>query len=109
MRSSERYPRLGITGAVLGAIATVMGYGAGGFLVLSILIGSISILLRSKGPSALATLIYTVTVSASFYIVGFRIISDPLSTQTLLLFLCMIAIPTSLAAVVDGIRSARAN
>ncbi len=109
MTTSQRYFRLAILGVILGAIATVMGYGAGGFLLLSIVVGSIVILLRTKAASAVAILIYTSSICASFFVFGLRIISDPLSMQVLLIFLCMIAIPTGLAVALDYIRGMYRN
>jgi len=78
-----------------------MSYGAGGCLILAIAIGSLAVIARWKTNTIPATLIYATAV---FYTVGFRIISGPLSAQTLMIFLMMIAIPTLIAILVAGFR-----
>ena len=85
-------------------MSTFMSYGAGGALILSILIGSVAVIVRRKADTVSATLVYTISVCAFFYVVGFRIISEPLSGQTLMMFLPMIAVPIIVAAVVAGSR-----
>ena len=81
-----------------------MSYGAGGCLILAIAIGSLAVIARWKTNTIPATLIYATAVCAAFYTVGFRIISGPLSAQTLMIFLMMIAIPTLIAVLVAGFR-----
>lgn len=96
--------RLAITGGFLGSLCTFASYGAGGALILSILIGSLLVIGRRKSDTVSATLVYTFSVCAFFYAVGFSIISEPLSGQTLMIFLLMIAVPGAVAAVVAGFR-----
>jgi hypothetical protein len=82
-----------------------MSYGAGGFLILAIIIGSLAVIARWKTNTFMATLIYATSVCAAFYALGFRIISEPLSAQTLMIFLAMIGIPTFTAILVSSIRA----
>lgn len=103
MRKPQRHLRLAAIGAILGATSTFGGYGAGGLLILSILVGCLTILIRTPGHATSATAIYAFAVCSSFYTFGFRIISGPLSTSTLLIFVAMIGVPISSAVVVDWI------
>jgi hypothetical protein len=82
-----------------------MSYGAGGALILSIAIGSLLVIARWKTNTPTATLIYATSVCAAFYALGFRIISEPVNTQTLMIFLAMIGIPTFIAILVSSIRA----
>ena len=105
MRRSQSYLRLAIIGAILGSLSTFMSYGAGGGLILAIAIGSLSVIARWKTNTPTATLIYATSVCAAFSAVGFWIISEPLSAQTLMIFLVMIGIPTFIAILVSSIRA----
>ena len=105
MRRSQSYLRLAIIGAILGSLSTFMSYGAGGGLILAIAIGSLSVFARWKTNTPTATLIYATSVCAAFSAVGFWIISEPLSAQTLMIFLVMIGIPTFIAILVSSIRA----
>ena len=105
MRRSQSYLRLAIIGAILGSLSTFMSYGAGGGLILAIAIGSLSVIVRWKTNTPTATLIYATSVCAAFSAVGFWIISEPLSAQTLMIFLVMIGIPTFIAILVSSIRA----
>jgi hypothetical protein len=104
MRPRQSYLRLAITGAVLGSISTFMNYGAGGFLILAIAVGSLAVITRWKTSTIPATLICATAVCATFYTVGFRMISDPLSGQTLMMFLALIGIPTLIAIMASGFK-----
>ena len=105
MRRSQSYLRLATIGAILGSLSTFMSYGAGGGLILAIAIGSLSVIARWKTNTPTATLIYATSACAAFSAVGFWIISEPLSAQTLMIFLVMIGIPTFIAILVSSIRA----
>ena len=84
-------------GLFLGIISSQSGYGAGGVLSLSITIGSLG-LMTTSGPQRVAKVfIYCASLWGSFYIFGFRNISEPLSIYAIYATIGYVCIPTGIA------------
>lgn len=96
-----------LCGLVLGIITSFMGYGAGGGLILSLIVGSLLLVITSGRFRTIKTSLYCVSLCLGFYVAGFTKISDPLSLTALLIFLCKILAPICVAFVVNILSKTR--
>ncbi|MGJ8644269.1 MAG: hypothetical protein ACSHX9_12745 [Luteolibacter sp.] len=97
------FKRLGIyvvSGLVLGVACSFLGLGAGGAMFLSVITGTLWILMSGSHQKVLKTFCYCFSISLGFWVFGFDTISDPTSIHTLSIFLAMILIPTGLSALI---------
>lgn len=90
-----------LLGVVLGVITSFLGYGAGGGLILSLVVGSLYLVCNSGRLRTIKTFVYCVSLCLAFYVAGFTKISEPLSLIALLIFLVMILVPVCVAFVVN--------
>jgi hypothetical protein len=84
---------------LLGAASSQLGYGAAGALILTILTGSLILILTSGRLRAARVFAYCASIWGSFWILGFRNISEPLSIYAAYAFLGFVCIPAGIAAV----------
>lgn len=90
-------------GAFLGALSALLGYGAAGGLMLTILGGSLWLVFRSGHPRNPWVLNYCIFAVMSFYVFGYHGIYRPKSIETVLMLGSFVIIPWLVALSVDGI------
>jgi len=96
-------------GLLLGVLTTFLGYGAGGCLMLSVILGSLWIIFGGRGNKVLRTFCYCLSLNLSFLIFGVGKISAPFSFESLLVIGALILIPTGIAMAIDALTYSRSK
>lgn len=98
-----------IAGSLLGGTLGTgcAGYGSGGLVILVLIVGTFQLVFVSTPPSKSRMLGFSSSLIISFYVVGFKMISDPMGPVTLALLLALIDTPVALAAISDAMRKSK--
>jgi len=95
--------KIALAGIVLGALSTLLSYGAGGALVVTLAVGTIVILIRADYSRSKLILLFSASTILSFYTWGFQMISDPFSIETLSIFATLVLVPFIAALLLDSL------
>lgn len=69
-------------------------------MLLSLITGTLWILTSGGNQKVLKTFSYCFSISLGFWVFGFDTISDPISIDTLSIFVAMTLIPTAISALI---------